>query len=197
LLAKHLFDLKILLFIGVELIKCIILVVTIFRSIASCAVFNRYVLLVGGAFNFAQVAALSMNKLFKVPVMLTYYYSDNDLGEVVMLFLRVIAGVLLVLSEVVFIIAIFWYMDTLDDMISGITSGLTLMVVANLDTAIYSVIAIDLVVHKTRPSELKGWEMWLEYGQIVFTVGMYFILMIIAAAVAYSDHDDYDSTNCN
>lgn len=192
LLLKHLLDIKVLLFIGVEVVKFIILVFTISYSTHSCAVFNRSVLLVGGLFNFAQISAISINKLFKAPLFLTY----NFVGDEPMFFLRILAAGLLVVSEVFYIVAVYWYMNTLDNLIDGITSGLTLMVVSNMDSALYSLAPVDLIVHKTNPSKLKEYERVLEYGQIVVSVGLFVLLMIIAAAVAFSNHDDYDSEYC-
>jgi hypothetical protein len=194
LLTTEVINFKTPLFVLVEVLKAIIFGVVTIQNIDSCAKFSPYVLLVSGLFIFPQIAVLWNGKLMKLFQILSYDMKD-DKNEFKLVRGLAVLGMFFI--EVLFAVATFWYMNTLTDVISGVTSGLTMMVISNFDTVLLSQITVYTTAYKTNTDKLEKFFGYIYYSQYFFVVFFSGLLYVIAISVATSNHSGYQSSYCD
>lgn len=193
LLVQHPIGIKPAFCAMIEIFKVIVFYATIVKNMNSCAVFSPTILLIGGLFNLFQIAVMTTKKLIRALYIITY---DETKDEELYMLLRVGSIVGLGIVEVLFITATFWLLNTINDLLDAITSGLALLVVSNLDDFVFQYITLETVAHKTGKQLQNKYSKYIEVGQIVVVVVLFSVLYLIAISVATSDHSGYDAKYC-
>lgn len=175
-----------------EFVKIAIYIATSFANMESCAVFSPTVLLIGGAVIFAQIAIMLAKKLLRGLHLLKVLLQLDSLEEVL---IRLLAGVGVGLVELYFVVATFWYLNTLNNVIDSISAGLTLLIVDNLDSFAMTYIKFECVVVV---SSFNEWQQkWLDRAQLVAPIVLFAIMYFIAINVSFSDHSTYQTEYCD
>lgn len=193
ILAEDFIQLKTFFLFSLEFLKLVVFAGTIWTNMNSCALFSPSVLLLGGIVNFAQISVMCVRKLTRALYITTYNDLCDDVRYIV---LRVASVVGLAIIEVLFITATFWYLNTMSNVMTAITSGLALLVVSNLDIFALNYVDLELIVFKTYREKFEEHQSLLEMGQIALVFILFCFFFSIAFCISISKHTTYDQDFC-
>lgn len=178
-----------------EFVKIAIYIATSLANMESCAVFSPTVLLIGGAVIFAQIAIMLAKKLLRGLHLLKVLFQLESSSSLEELLIRFLAGVGVGLVELYFVVATFWYLNTLNNVIESISAGLTLLIVDNLDSFAMTYIKFECVVVVSSFNEKQ--QKWLDRAQLVAPIVLFAVMYFIAINVSFSDHSTYQTEYCD